>query len=76
MKKIKLTETQLTEIIEKVVKKEVILKEQGGDLGIEDIQDDLLSIPLELRKQLIDRIIGQQLPGYNLLMYLVMMKIS
>ena len=61
MKKIKLTETQLTEIIEKVVKKEVILKEQGGDLGIEDIQDDLLSIPLELRKQLKDDL--QQMLG-------------
>ena len=61
MKKIKLTETQLTEIIEKVVKKEVILKEQDGDLGIEDIQDDLLSIPLELRKQLKDDL--QQMLG-------------
>jgi len=54
MKKIKLTETQLTEIIEKVVKKDVVLSEQDGNIDIKDIQDDLLSIPLELRKQLKD----------------------
>jgi len=52
MKKIKLTETKLTEIISKVLKKDVVLKEQGGNVDIKDIQDDLLSIPLELRRQL------------------------
>ena len=53
MKKINLTKTQLTEIISKVIKKDKVLKEQDA-LGIEDIQDDLLSIPLELRRQLKD----------------------
>ena len=51
MKKIKLTETQLTKIISKVVKKDGVLKEHD-DVNIEDIQDDLLLIPLELRRQL------------------------
>ena len=53
MGKIKLTQKQLTEIISKVIKKDNILKEQNG-LNITDIQDDLLNMPLELRRQLKD----------------------
>ena len=45
MKKIKLTQNKLTEIISKVISEQ-------EDGGVTDIQDDLLNIPLELRKQL------------------------
>jgi len=54
MKKIKLTQEQLTDIISKV-----ILEQE--EESITDIQDELLNIPLELRKQLKDEL--QQMLG-------------
>ena len=52
MKTLNITEEQLDKVILKVIDHHQKMLEEHDNVHIDDIQDDLLSIPLELRRQL------------------------
>ena len=56
MKTLNITEEQLDKVILKVIDHHQKMLEEHDNVHIDDIQDDLLSIPLELRRQLKDEL--------------------